>query len=101
MREDQADRLWRQELEDAGMAVAGLNAIMGGKRDLMVDVTGLSIRGPNETSSEFLGTVKALDEEGGPVVAFHSASSVGEVLVGIHARLMNGTLRWRPDEYRR
>ena len=84
-----------------GNAVRGLDAAMQGWRDLVVDVTGMSIRGPQYEGGELLATVRGVDHEGAPVVAFHSATSLMELLSGVAARIANGSLAWKPDQFAR
>ena len=84
-----------------GRAVDQIGLAMGGYRDLAVEVTGLSVRAPDEARPEFFLVIRGLDAEGAPVVAFHSAFSLDEAFVGLEARLLNGSLRWRVDEYAR
>lgn len=92
-------RYTEQAFADVGAAVGHLSAAMEGYRDLQVDITGLSIRGPRVRGDEFLMVVRGVDHEGLPLVAFHSAMSLGEVLRGGEARIANGTLKWKPDEF--
>lgn len=81
-----------QALDDVGLAMAGF-------RDLSVDVTGMSIRGPRHEGDEFLLVIRGLDEENRPVVAFNSAHHLDEAFISLQARLRNGSLKWRPDEF--
>lgn len=90
----------RDEAERVYEAVLNLHSILGGYRNLSVDVTGMSIRGPKTRSGEYFCTVRGEDEEGLPVVAFHSAFSLVDLLQGVAARLRNGTFKWREDEFR-
>lgn len=82
-----------------GKAIIELGRACEGYRNLAVQVIGFSIRGPQYRDGEYLVVARGLDEEGAPVVAFHSALDIGEVLRGLESRLRNGTLRWRPDEF--
>jgi len=66
-----------------------------------VDCVGFSIRPPTRDKNEYLCVMRGLSDDGSPVVAFHSAVGLGEVLTGIGERLRNGTLSWRPDEFRK
>jgi hypothetical protein len=92
-------RYTSKTFEAVGEAVESLGAAMQGYRSLSVDVTGFSIRGPRGRGDEFLVVVKGLDESGQPLVAFHSAMELGECLRGVEARISNGTLKWRSDEF--
>jgi hypothetical protein len=100
-REDAAGgRFTSKVFEAVGESVESLGAAMQGYRNLSVEVTGLSVRGPRVRGDEFLVVVKGLDEAGLPVVAFHSAMELGEALRGVEARISNGTLKWRADEFK-
>lgn len=82
-------------------AVGQISAALRGNRDLAVDVTGVTIRGPREAGDEILLVVRGIGSDGGPVVAFHSAYGLAEALLSLAARLNNGSLKWREDEFAR
>lgn len=86
-------------MRDVGWAVSSLSAAMQGYRQLAVVLVGFSVRAPKGRGDEFLMVIRGEDEAGAPVVAFHSAMSLGETFSGAEARLSNGTLRWREDEF--
>jgi len=65
-----------------------------------VELTGMSLRAPNGERGEYLAVVRALDDAGAPIVAFHSAMFLADLLVGLTERLNNGSMRWRDDEFR-
>lgn len=96
---ERAGRPVAERAERVGMAVMDLSAAMQGYRSWTMDVVGLSIRAPKVRGDEFLVTVRGLDSDGAPYVAFHSAVELDDALSGLHARLLNGSLKWRPDEY--
>lgn len=83
-----------------GKAVDEIGLAMQQMRTLMVEPNGMSIRAPTVEKPEFFIVLRGIDEEGAPCVAFHSAFSLDEALVGLSARLMNGTLKWREDAFR-
>lgn len=85
---------WGRSVDEIGLAATGY-------RSVGMQVTGMGIRMPREERGEFLVTIRALDSEGAPFVAFHGASDLGEALTGLWNRLQNGTLRWKPDEWAR
>jgi len=90
------------KLEQAtGIAVEDLGFALMGYRDLMVDLEGFSVRAPLVRGGEFLATLRGTDHEGGPVVAFHTATTLDELVRGVAGRLASGQLKWRVDEYRR
>jgi hypothetical protein len=90
-----------QDAERVGNHVRYVDAVMQGWRDLQVDVVGLSVRGPEYEGGEYLVTVRGVDHEGARVVAFHSATSLMEILCGVSARLQNGSLAWKADQWAR
>lgn len=89
----------RQYCEKVGKAIVDLAHAIEGYRDLSVELVGMSIRGPQFRGGEYLIVLRGLDEEGLPIVAFHSALDMGEVLRGVESRLRNGSLKWRKDEF--
>jgi hypothetical protein len=82
------------------IVVRELSESLTGARRTEVDLTSMTIRGPIEPGQEILMVLKGFDHAGAPVVAFHSAYSLGECLQGLAGRINNGTLRWKEDEYR-
>lgn len=86
---------------EIGRAVDEVGLAMTGHRSLSVDVVGLSVRGPQGPGGDFLITVRGLDEDGQAVVAFHGASDLAECLRGLSNRLLNGSLKWRSDQFGR
>jgi hypothetical protein len=86
--------------EEMGRALDELGLAMSGYRSLTVEVVGLSIRPPAGAGGDFLLTVRGVDEAGARVVAFHGSPDLGDALRGLHNRIMNGSLKWRPDAFR-
>lgn len=66
-----------------------------------VDCVGFSIRPPTREKNEYLCVLRGLSDDGSPVVAFHSSAGLADTLIGVGERLRNGSLSWRPDEYRK
>ena len=85
--------------EEIGRAVDEVGLVMSGHRNVSVGITGMSIRGPVEAGGDFLATVRGRDVGGAPVVSFHGDPDLGALFRGLHNRLMNGSLKWRPDEW--
>lgn len=65
-----------------------------------IEVDSLRVRAPREEGGEWLTIVKAWHGDK-PMVAFHSAMSFAEALVGTLNRMKNKTLRWKDDEHAR
>lgn len=93
------DRNSKEYYQRIGAAVVELGRACEGYRDLSMQVIGMSIRAPQFRDGEYLMVVRGLGQDGGMFVAFHSALDIGEVLRGVDARLRNGSLKWRVDEY--
>lgn len=53
----------------------------------------------DDEGDDWLGII-SVDTDEGPMIAFHGASSFSETIRGIMARIENGSLKWRKDEYR-
>lgn len=84
-----------------GTSLGHIDMVMQGYRDVSVELTGMSIRGPIAQGGEFLATLRGYDSDGMKVVAFHGAASLSEVFIGICARLGNGSLKWKEDQFGR
>lgn len=87
--------------EQSGDAVLYLTRCMHSRMSSDYDVTGLKFKGASGDQGEVLAIIQAFDKEGTPVVAFHAAPTFGECLNGVAARLRNGSLKWKVDEYAR
>lgn len=86
--------------EEIGRAADEIGLALAGYRSLSVEVIGLSIRPPQGQGGDFLITVRGLSADGGRVVAFHGSPDFGDALRGLHNRLLNGSLKWREDQFR-
>lgn len=62
-------------------------------------ITGMTIKGELGEPDEILVVLRAEGEEGA-VVAFHSTAEPLGLWTGLAARMDNGNLKWRKDEYR-
>lgn len=85
----------------AGLALQQLDALAQGWRSVEYELLGLSIKCPRSEGDDYLVTVRALDAAGQPVVAFHGAYNLLELLIGVSNRISNGGLRWKVDEWGR
>ena len=92
-------RYGQEQFERIGEALEQIGRACEGYRELSVQPTGMSIRAPRSREGEYLVVIRGEDNEGMPVVAFNSGHSIGEAVRGVEARLSNGTLRWREDEF--
>lgn len=99
MSEGRSNKALSVRWEEIGRAVDEIGLALMGYRSLSVDVVGLSVRSPKVQGGDFLITLRGFGDDGGPLVAFHGSPDLGECFRGMHNRLMNGSLRWRVDEY--
>lgn len=58
----------------------------------------IKLRAPTEARPEWFVIVSA-DVDGKAMVAFHSAPSFRDALVGMINRFGNGSLKWKEDQY--
>lgn len=58
----------------------------------------VTLKGPLVEGGSALIILTA-DSEEGPVVAFHNVDDLGTAIKGLAARLQNGSLKWKVDEY--
>jgi hypothetical protein len=84
-----------------GDAVIRLGAMADYSHAAYRGIRGFTVRAPRDDGEEYLVTVRRVGDDGGPEVAFHSATTLGEALAGLVSRLDNGSLKWRVDEYAR
>lgn len=63
------------------------------------ELTGLKVKLGYIDHTDTMVIVTALDGQGAPVVAFHSANLPSEAIMGAVNRFLNGGLKWRDDEY--
>ncbi len=85
----------------AGTALQHFDAVCQGYRDVTGEIIGFSIRGPKVRGGEFLVTIRGLDEEGGPVVAFHTSDTLDGLWSTLWARYKSEDLKWRADTWER
>lgn len=81
-----------------GIALGRVDTYLDAYAEDDIFVLGMSIRIPQDVGEDYLVTVRASTTEGA-VVAFHSAASFDEVIVGLSNRLQNKSLRWKDDQY--
>ena len=91
------------DLQDGrvGSAIRRLERHFEYHKEYAVQLVGFSLRAPRAEGEEFLLTLRGLGDDGGPVVAFHSAPYLPDVFTGAVNRLNNGTLKWKPDAWGR
>lgn len=95
------DKGLSEGFEDAGRAVSWLGLAMDGHREVDVQLAGFSVKAPVAERGEFFLVLRGLAADGTPVVSFTSATTLEECFRSVVARLKNGSLRWRDDEYAR
>lgn len=97
---DKAHPLSEAMQKKLGLAVAILERCSVGEVYADYEVHTIRYKFANSALGDHLAVVTGTDGEGMAVVAFHTAQTVGELIVGVAARIQNGTLKWRVDEYR-
>lgn len=98
--QDQASRKRDKAFSRTEEAARVLDRVCQGLPYDGVTVMTIKFKFAGDGMSESLAIVTGDDHEGRPVVAFHTAVSFGELFSGLVARLMNGTLKWKDDEFR-
>jgi len=63
------------------------------------NITRFGIICPNMLRTEYMGVVNAVSA-GAPIVAFHGGQTFKDCLVGMLARIENGSITWRADKPR-
>lgn len=85
-------------LTKAGHAVHAASYRMETLEDEGVSVLRIAFKARGGPSGEWLAVIGAATHEGAKV-AFHSADSFHGCVEGVCNRLMNGSLKWKDDEY--
>lgn len=98
--EDPQARRRDKAFDRAGETVKILDKVAAGHTYGGYFILSIKFRFAGDPMSESLAVITAEDSEGLPVVAFHSSVGFAELFVGLVARLQNGTLKWRTDEFR-
>jgi hypothetical protein len=81
------------------LALKYLDRSMSEWNTLDVQIYSLRIRSPRDKDDDFLVVLRGEGSSGEKVVAFHGALSLPEAIGGTGARLRNGTLSWKVDQY--
>lgn len=90
--------LMREELARAGGQILMMNRWLDGERALGVRILSLKLRLPTEARPECVVVVSGY-KDGTYLVGFHSADMPAEAIRGAVARVENGTMVWRNDQY--
>lgn len=85
-------------LHKIGAAIMRGNSYMEKNAEAGTYIRKISLASPWEKSGEWFVVITKY-EEGMPLVAFHSADTLQQAVVGLLNRLRNGSLKWRTDEY--
>lgn len=94
----QSQLLFDRELHKVGHRVYDIDSfIQRSVRDKFV-VRAIKFRAGKVPGAEWMAIITAYSPDG-PVVAFHSGEGFKELVVGLAARLKNGSLKWKADEY--
>lgn len=90
--------LFDREVHRCGMAVYKLQRRIETLRDDEIYVKAIRIKFSEYEGGEVMAVVTA-NMQSGPFVAFHGGGSLKEVLAGLSARMENGSLKWKEDQY--
>ena len=87
-----------RQVERLGIAALRMDAHLEKLQEQGIEVKALRFVYRGGVRGEVLCVVTAHTENGG-IVAFHNGDTFGEVMKGIAARMGNGSLKWKEDEY--
>lgn len=90
-----------RRLQQGGNSVQVLDGLFQGWHTTDKEYVGMSVRFPRTEGDDYLATLRALDSDGQPIVCFHGAYNLLELLIGLRKRIDAGTLKWKPDEWGR
>lgn len=89
---------FQEELAQEALLLRRVERWWNSQEEDEFDLKWLKIRPPREESGEFL-LVCAAWVDGASMVAFSSGSSLVDALHSFARRLLNGSVRWKADEY--
>lgn len=81
-----------------GMDVFKLHGRIEEMRDDDMFVKSIRFRFSETEGGDVMAIITA-DMQSGPMVAFHGASNLRDAITGLSARLVNGSLKWKEDQY--
>lgn len=87
-------------LSEAGSCLDAVGMALLGFRNLSVDITGFSVRGPRDADEGILIVVRGTNGEGKPVVSFLSGNDLPSLFVSFAAFIRQGSFTWKEDTYR-
>lgn len=93
-----AQAVFDREVTKLGLRVLEVEGFIGRSVKEKFVVRSIKFRSGAQPGSEWLAIITAYSPDG-PVVAFHSGVGFAAVLAGLAARLQNGSLKWKVDEY--
>lgn len=91
-------RAYQAELEKVGVALLQLDTAVRRYRKEGNELRDIRLKAPPEEEGEWFVIVRAV-VQGDPFVGFHSAYSAGDALRGAVNRVLNGTMKWKADDY--
>jgi hypothetical protein len=94
------DRYGVEAQERAGRALAQLDRMCNYSQMANTGLQRLSVRLGVVDHIETLVVVSIMDEDGEFWVGFNSSMLPSEAIVGAINRVLNGTMKWKEDEYR-
>lgn len=96
----EGSRLWQAETERNGKILMQANRLASSMSRHDMYIQQIKFVSKDDEGNDWL-VVCTIDSTDGPMIGFHGASSFGEGLAGLINRIGNGTMKWKPDDYRR
>jgi len=93
-----AARSYAAEMVRIGEAVSGFEHLLDRLDEANIMIASVRVKVPLGDEVDYLIIVRAR-QEGRGVVGFHAGTTLRETLVGTIARLSNGSMKWKDDEY--
>lgn len=90
--------LFDQQMMKLGIAVTRLQSQLEHMSEEGIDVTGIKFLYRGGPTGEVLGILTAHTDSAG-IVAFQSGEDLGAVLRGMSSRVLNGSIKWKEDQY--
>lgn len=94
----QSQAVFDREVQKTGSRVYDIDGWVDRSVKDRVVVRAIKFRAGKVPGAEWMVIITAYSPDG-PVVAFHAGDGFKDTLVGLAARLKNGSMKWKVDEY--